>query len=90
LNGAELAGSRGYGAIPKDGGSRHPRRDLFEQLKVFRTHAVFQHDKTRSIAARPGHAVDETSADRIDDASKNDRYSAGRLQHRRHCCGAGC
>src|SRR5262245_66300555 len=65
LNGAELAGSSGYGTIPKDGGSRHPRRNLFEKLKVFRAHAVFQHGKACSVASRPGHAVDKPCTDRI-------------------------
>ena len=57
---AELAG---FGAAhitkTKHRRSRHARRNLFEQLRPFAAHAIFELSKSGRIAARPGKAIDE-------------------------------
>jgi hypothetical protein len=57
----------GDGWVPKDCGPCHARRDLFEQLQPFPTHAVLENREPSRVAARPCQARDETGTDWIDD-----------------------
>jgi hypothetical protein len=54
-------------AIPKNGHSSHPRRDLLEHLQPFAAQAVFEHQEAGDIAARARQARNEADADRVDD-----------------------
>ena len=75
-------------AIPKNGHSSHPRRDLLEHLQPFAAQAVFEHQEAGGIAARARQARNEAGADRVDDNHEHDRHGAGRLQQRRRGRGA--
>jgi hypothetical protein len=46
-------------AIPKNGHSSHPRRDLLEHLQPFAAQAVFEHQESGGIAARARQARNE-------------------------------
>src|SRR5262252_4664487 len=65
LDGAELPDPGGYGGVPKDGHSFHPRRDLLEHLQPFPAQAVFEHEEASGVAARPRQARNETGTDRV-------------------------
>ena len=84
LDDGELAGAGGLDGIPKDGYSRHTRRDLFEQLQPFPADAVFKREETGRVATGPRQAIDVAGADRIGDDREYDRHGAGRLEHRPH------
>ena len=77
LNDTELGGAAGGGGIAKDARSYHSWRDLGNS--IFPSHAVFEQEETRGVAARPSQAVNEAGGDRIGDAWKHDRHGAGRL-----------
>src|SRR5262249_9914388 len=75
-------GAADWMAIPKNGHSSHPRRDLLEPLQPFAAQAVFEHQEAGGIAARARQARNEAGADRVDDNHEHDRHGAGRLQQR--------
>src|SRR6516225_7463380 len=60
----------------------HVRRHLLEQFEPFPGCAVFHTHETGDVAAWPRQAVDETSADRIDDPREYNRHRTGCLQQR--------
>src|SRR4029079_1201793 len=79
LNDGKLAGSGAYSVVPKDGHSRHAWRDLFEQFQPFSANAVFEFQKTGSVAPRPRQAVDQTATDWITRDREHDRHGTGNL-----------
>ena len=62
---AELAGPGGMVGITDDGGPRHARRDLLEQLQPFAAKLVLERGEAGDVAARPRQAGDEAGADRV-------------------------
>src|SRR6516165_190877 len=83
LDHGELAYSRRYGGVPKDGRPRHVWRQLLEKLKPFAAQAVFELHKARRVSARLREAIDEAGADRVENDSENDRHRAGFLKQER-------
>jgi hypothetical protein len=65
LDGGQLPDPGGNIWIPKDGCSRHTRRDLFEQFQPFRAHAVFVNRKPGGVAARPRKTGDQARANKM-------------------------
>jgi hypothetical protein len=87
LDSAQQAEFRGDGGIPNDRHSRHPGRDLLEQLRPFPAETVFeQAESAGEVAARARQAFDVSGADRIDHSHKYDRHGAGRLLQRARGC----
>ena len=68
-----------FNGITKDRRPRNARCDLLEQFQPFRTQAVFEIREPGGVAAWPRKAIDETTADRVNDLHKYDRHGAGRL-----------
>src|SRR5262245_24901189 len=71
-----LAGTGGYGGIAKNCRLLQLRNDLFEQLKPFRAHTVFEEGKTGDITARPRQTFDKPSTDRVDDIHEHNGHGA--------------
>ena len=65
LDHAELGGPGRDGRFSKDHRPCHAGRNLLEQLQPFRSDAVFPHEKTGGIAARPCQAIDVARADEV-------------------------
>src|SRR5262245_30373126 len=80
LDYAELTRSGRNGRFSNDRDPRHAGRNLFEQLQPFRSDAVFEHDKSGGIAARPREAIDVTGTDRVGNSREHDGNAARRLQ----------
>jgi hypothetical protein len=76
-------------AVPKDCDARHRGRNLLEQFQPFRAHAVFELDKTGRVTARPRHAFDQATADRVNDIHKHDWHDFSCLLQRPRVRSAG-
>src|SRR5262249_33475823 len=62
-------------------------RELLEKLQPFSAQTIFEQHEAGGVAARPGEAIDQAGADRIDNAHENDRQSTSDLLQRRHARG---
>jgi hypothetical protein len=80
LDCAELACPKRKAGVPNDRRSRHPWRDLFEQLKPFAAQAVLEQDEASGISSRPCQGVDKAGTDWIDYPDENDRHGSSYLQ----------
>src|SRR5215468_1143810 len=81
---AYLTDPRAHSGVPKDRCSLHAGRDLFEQLEPFSAEAVLEWGKSTGVAARTCQALDEPSANRVDDTHEHNRYRSGCLLERSH------
>src|SRR5665213_3890161 len=54
------------------GGALDPGVNLLQHRTPFASNAWFKGHETRHIAARPSHTADETGADRVSEADKDD------------------
>ena len=81
---AYLTDPRAHSGVPKDRCSLHAGRDLFEQLEPFSAEAVLEWGKSSGVAARTCQALDEPSANRVDDTHEHNRYRSGCLLERSH------
>src|SRR5262245_28225650 len=80
LDCAELASSGRNIGIANDGDPRHSWRNLLEQLQPFCAQTVFKTDKACDVTTWPRQAIDEASADRIDNVREHNWHSARRFQ----------
>src|SRR5262249_35098003 len=89
LDRAKLSAPGARGRIADDGHTRHPRRNVFEQLQPFCADAEFELTKAGGIAARPRQARDQSAADGIGDGDEDDGHVAACPLQRRHdrCAG---
>src|SRR5262249_34397997 len=71
LNGGELTDAGGIGWITQNRSARDWRRDLLKQFEPFCADSIFEGGEAGSVAARPRQAVDQASADRVNDASEH-------------------
>jgi hypothetical protein len=84
LDRAQLCDPGSKGAIEQDRRSRHLRRNLFEQLKVFCALTKLVRGKTGNSAPRPRQARDETLAHRIGSVREHDGHRTRRLSQCAH------
>src|SRR5262245_20069190 len=66
--------------IADDGDPRHSWRNLLELLQPFCAQTVFKTDKACDVTTWPRQAIDEASADRIDNVREHNWHSARRFQ----------